>query len=125
MRSRSNRNVGRRPDGTLEREVLAVLWQAPRPLQPSEIIDQLPTKLAYTSVATVLGRLHTKGLVTREPSGRAYAYAAAMDESELAVRRIDEVLAGATDPAKVLSRFVDGLSERDARTLRTLLDDTP
>jgi predicted transcriptional regulator len=125
MRPRSDRHAARRPDGTLEREVLTVLWQAAGPLQPSEINDRLPTKLAYTSVATVLGRLHAKGLVTREPSGRAYAYTAAVDESELAVRRIDDVLAGATDPAKVLSRFVDGLSERDARMLRALLDDSP
>jgi predicted transcriptional regulator len=125
MRSRSDRNISRRPDGALERDVLAVLWAADQPLQPGEINERLPATLAYTSVATVLGRLHTKGLVNRTPSGRAYAYTAAVDESELAVRRIDELLAGSTDPAKVLSRFVDGLSERDARTLRALLDEMP
>ena len=112
----------RRPDGALERDVLDVLWAAERPLLPGEVNERLGARLAYTSVATVLRRLHMKGLVTREPVGRAYVYRAALDESELAARRIDEVLANAADPTKVLARFVGGLSKRDARLLRSLLE---
>lgn len=114
--------MSRRPDGALERDVLNVLWSAERPLLPAEINTRLATGLAYTSVATVLARLHAKGLVERQPEGRAYAYRAALDEPELAARRIDQVLAGSADPAKVLTRFVGGLSKRDARLLRELLD---
>ena len=77
----------RRRDGALENDVLNVLWAAERPLLPGEINERLDSGLAYTSVATVLTRLQAKGLVTRTPAGRAYAYEAAVDESELAVRR--------------------------------------
>lgn len=111
----------RRPDGALEHDVLAVLWAADQPLLPGEINERLASGLAYTSVATILTRLHRKGLVTRQPEGRAYAYAPSVDETELAARRIDELLQSTTDRSKVLARFVGGLSPRDAKAIRTLL----
>ena len=77
--------MAKRPDGALEHDIMKVLWAAKRPLQPGEIKDLLELHLAYTSVATVLGRLHTKGLVERTESGRAFAYRASLAESELAV----------------------------------------
>ena len=83
--------------------------------------DRLETELAYTSVATVLGRLHTKGLVERTESGRAFAYRAAIDESQLAVRRIGAVLESAPDKAQVLAGFVGTLSKKDIKALRALL----
>ena len=114
----------RRPDGALERDILDVLWDAERPLLASEVNERLTVQLAYTSVATVLVRLHAKCLLERAPAGRAFAYRPAVDEAQLAARRIDDVLANASDPGKVLTRFVDGLSKRDARVLRRLLDGT-
>lgn len=111
----------KRPDGALEREIMTVLWAADGPLQPGEIKDRLPTKLAYTSVATVLGRLHTKGLVRRSESGRAFAYEACIDESRLAARRMGEVLSQASDTGQVLAGFVGSLSKKDIRALRAML----
>jgi|SRR5688572_1669093 predicted transcriptional regulator len=111
----------RRPDGALESDVLKVLWQADRPLQPGEINERLDSGLAYTSVATVLTRLQAKGLVARSPAGRGYAYEAVVDESELAVRRMSELLASSSDRNLVLSRFIDGLSARDAKAVRSML----
>ena len=58
-----------------------MLWSADGPLPPAEIKGRLTTDLAYTSVATVLGRLHAKGLVRRSEAGRAFEYEAAVDES--------------------------------------------
>ena len=115
----------RRPDGALEHDVLRVLWDAERPLLPGEVNERLATGLAYTSVATVLSRLHTKGLVTRQPDGRAYAYSATVDESQLAARRIDELLASSSDRSKVLARFIGGLSARDAKAIRAVLPEDP
>lgn len=112
----------RRPDGALERDVLQVLWAAERPLPPGEINDRLAAGYAYTSVATILTRLQAKGLVVRTPEGRGFAYEAAVDEPELAVRRIGELLDSSTDRAKVLNRFIGGLPERDAKAIRALLD---
>lgn len=67
----------RRPYGALERDVLGVLWAASEPMLPAEINERLDAGYAYTSIATILTRLQAKGLVTRTPAGRAYAYRAA------------------------------------------------
>lgn len=113
----------RRPDGALEREVLRVLWSADRPLVPGEINERLDAGHAYTSIATVLTRLHAKGLVERTPAGRAFAYRPVVDEPELAARRIAEVLDDTSDRSQVLSRFIGGLSAKDATAIRAMLDD--
>lgn len=115
------RPMAKRPDGSLERDILAVLWAADGPLLPGEIRDRLPRSLAYNSVATVLGRLHDKGLVNRHEQGRAYGYSAAVDESQLAARRIGEVLSSATDKRQVLAGFLGSLSKKDIAAVRALL----
>lgn len=114
--------MARRPDGSLEHDILVVLWASDVPLQPAEVRDRLATTLAYTSVATVLGRLHAKGLVDRHEAGRAYAYSAALDEAQLAVKRIAEVYATASDKRQVLAGFLGGLSSRDIAAVRAMLE---
>ena len=73
-------------------------------------------------MATVLGRLQAKGLVSRTEAGRAFAYQASIAEPELAARRIDSVLASTNDRNAVLAQFVGNLSKSEAKTLRALLD---
>jgi predicted transcriptional regulator len=114
--------VARRPDGALEHDVLSVLWNAERPLLPGEINERLDGGYAYTSVATILSRLLRKGLVDRVPAGRAFAYSAAIDEPDLAVRRIGELLDAASDRSQVLTRLIGGLSDREAKAIRVMLD---
>jgi predicted transcriptional regulator len=112
----------RRPDGALEREVLAVLWAADRPLLPGEVNARLDAGHAYTSVATILIRLRAKGLVVRTPAGRAFAYEASVDEPDFTVLRISELLDSSSDRATVLSRFIGGLSSRETDKIRAVLD---
>lgn len=112
----------RRPDGALEHDVLRVLWDAEGPLLPGEINERLDAGYAYTSVATILTRLQAKGLVTRTPAGRAFAYKAAFDEPDLTARRIGELLDSASDRSQVLSRFISGLPAREAKAIRAMLD---
>ncbi len=114
--------MSKRPDGSLEHDVLAVLWQAERPLLPAEVQERLESDLAYTSVATILARLQAKGLVTRFGHGRAFVYEACVDESELASRRINEILAGTDNRSAVLAGFIGALPKRERRALRALLD---
>lgn len=114
----------KRPDGALEHDIMTVLWAADAPLLPGEIKDRLSIALAYTSVATVLGRLQTKGLVERYEAGRAFAYRAAIDESQLAVRRIGEVLSSASDKGQVLAGFIGSLSKKDMNALRSMLGES-
>jgi predicted transcriptional regulator len=113
----------RRPDGALESEILAVLWGTDRALTPGEVRDRLPAELAYTTVMTVLGRLVDKGLLSRAPRGRAFAYRPALSQAELTARRMTDALAATRDRASALTGFVGGLSKRDARILRRVIDD--
>jgi predicted transcriptional regulator len=110
----------RRRRGILEQEVIAALAAAAEPMTPARVRDVLGDGLAYTTVMTVLARLHDKGLVTRQRSGRAYAYAALTDQAEVTARQMQRLL-DAGDRAAVLSRFVGALSDADERLLIGLL----
>ena len=58
----------------------------------------------------------------RTPAGRAFAYSAAVDEPDLAVRRISELLDSSSDRAQVLSRFIGGLPAKEAKAIQAMLD---
>lgn len=113
--------MSKRADGVLELDVMRALWAAAGPLTPGEVRERLTPLLAYTSVATVLGRLQAKGLVVRCEAGRSFTYEAAIDEAQWAVRRITDVLASTHDRDGVLAGFVGSLSTKEAKALRTLL----
>ena len=115
-------NAGsRRAAGELESAVLGVLHAAGIPLSPGAVRERLGGDLAYTTVVTILSRLHAKGVLERARAGRAYLYAPVADEPGLAARRMATVLAGEADREAVLARFVSGLSESDEQLLRRML----
>lgn len=114
--------MGRRPDGALERDVMGVLWRADGPLTPADVREQLDAELAYTTVMTILARLHEKGRAYREPRGRAFAYSAAVSEPELVADQMNAVFLSALDRVGVLGGFVGGLSKGDRAALRRLLE---
>jgi|SRR5674476_533056 len=114
-----------RPRGGLEREVLAALAAAGHPMSATQVLADLGGELAYTTVMTTLSRLHAKGALTREMSGRAYVYALSGDprsvEASLAAHRMRRVLDSRQDRAGVLARFVADLSPEDEQVLADLL----
>jgi predicted transcriptional regulator len=112
---------GRRGAGELEAAALTVLQSAISPLTPGQVRDQLGGDLAYTTVVTILSRLHVKGVLTRIRSGRAYSYAPVADKPGLAARRMRGVLDAEADREAVLARFVSGLSAADDQVLRRML----
>ena len=113
--------AGRRAAGELEAAVLAVLQAAGSPLSPGEVRDRLGGDLAYTTVVTILSRLHGKGVLDRRKAGRAFLYAPVADEPGLAARRMARVLDAEPDREAVLARFVSGLSGTDEELLRRML----
>ena len=115
--------MSRRPIGGLERDVLHALWRLQRPASPSDVIEEMDTDLAYTSVATVLGRLCDKGVVTRERAGRLYLYSASSSEADLTAQKIHSLLDASSDRAAALAGFADGLDPADAASLAELLKD--
>jgi predicted transcriptional regulator len=112
----------RRAAGTLGAEILAILREADGPLTPGEVRQRLAPQgeLSYSTVVTIVSRLHAKGLLARQRAGRGFTYTP-LDEASLAASRMSQVLGGENDHDAVLSRFVSGLSSRDARLLRELL----
>ena len=116
----------RRPAGALEAEVLAVLRTAGMPLNPGQVKERLAARqqgdLSYSTVVTIMSRLHAKGLLARERAGRGFAYTP-LDPASLAAGQMSRALDAGADHDAVLTRFVSGLSGRDARLLRQLLAD--
>jgi predicted transcriptional regulator len=113
-------NTARRPRGSLEQSVLAVLTSAGVALTPAEVRDRLDGDLAYTTVMTVMARLADKDLLTRERSGRGYAYAAISDAA-ITARQMQRLLDTQADRAAVLARFVGALQPGDEAVLAELL----
>ena len=115
----------RRPAGALEAEVMAVLRAAGAPLSPGQVRERLAARprggeLSYSTVVTIVSRLHAKGLLARERAGRGFAYRP-VDPASLAAGQMSRALDAGVDHGAVLTRFVSGLSGRDARLLRRLL----
>ncbi|MFF7333194.1 BlaI/MecI/CopY family transcriptional regulator [Streptomyces sp. NPDC008150] len=113
----------RRPAGELEASVLAALWAAGKPLSTAEIKAWMPQLLARTTVATLLGRLHDKGVVGRSPAKRGFVYFPVEDSHGLTARRMHRELDQDADRHTVLARFVEGLSSDDGAELRRLLEE--
>jgi predicted transcriptional regulator len=111
----------RRAPGELEADVLATLWRVGRPLSPGQVRNELDADLAYTTVMTILTRLHDKGSVTRSREGRAFVYTPAFEQAEVAASQMRSVLDSGHDREAVLARFVGSLDSNDARALTTLL----
>jgi predicted transcriptional regulator len=112
----------RRPVGALETAVLECLWAAPGPVAPREVLERVDSELAYTTVVTILTRLVDKGIVERERQGKVYVYQPTVSEADLVAGRMAAALASAGDRQATLSRFVEGLSKRETRALRVVLE---
>jgi predicted transcriptional regulator len=121
--------MGRRKRGSvlgpLEFEVMDVLWRADEAVPVRVVLAALNRRrdspLAYTTVMTVLSRLAERGVASREPDGRGYAYrAVAGSVTEIAVARI---LADHGDAA--LISFVDQINtdEQLRSRLRQLMEE--
>lgn len=113
------------PRGALERQVLACLAAADRPITAGEVLTELGGDLAYTTVMTTLARLHTKGAVSRELNGRAFAYSLNGDEGDInmvvTAHRMRRLLEAGENRAGVLARFVADLAPEDEKLLTDLL----
>lgn len=109
--------------GTLEAAVMEVLWSTDGSVTVREVLDKMPAQrnLAYTTVMTVLSNLHRKGMVDREPSGRAYSYRPTLTREGAAAASLREVLAASDDPRSVLLHFAETASDEESTVLRDAL----
>ncbi|OPC82822.1 CopY family transcriptional regulator [Embleya scabrispora] len=107
----------------MESEILSLLWTSPTAMGAAAVQARVSGELAYTTVVTILSRLHDKGVLQRTRSGRSYVYAPVYDEAGLAARRMRQVLDKEGDRQAVLARFVSDLSTDDEALLRRLLEE--
>jgi len=109
--------------GTLEREVMAVVWSAGE-INVREACERLGSAVAYTTVMTTMDRLFKKRLLARRKIGRAFVYSAAATRDEMEGAVASELVHSllqqhGDEPLPLLSSLVDAVSDRD----RALLDE--
>jgi predicted transcriptional regulator len=112
---------GRRAPGTLESEVMSVLWAHDEPLSAAGVQQALGRDLAYNTVQTILIRLHDKELLERRKEGRGHVYWPVRDAAATAAEQMKAALAGRPDRPAVLQQFAASLDDADAAALRQLL----
>lgn len=106
--------------GPLERQILELLWRRGT-ATVRELVDDREVAGAYTTLMTTLDRLHKKGVLNREPDGRAFRYSPRQTETEfhasIARSAIRQLLG--TESSAPVSYLVDAVSDYD----RELLDE--
>lgn len=102
----------RLPGGDLEYAILAALWDLGR-ASAREVHARAaePAGLAYTTTATVLDRLHAKGLVAREKVARAFVYRPRIERQVVESARLREALGWllGSKPRPAMARLVDAV----------------
>jgi predicted transcriptional regulator len=115
--------------GHLEYEVMQALW-ADAPANVPAVLERInrdrapDRQLAYTTVMTVLARLHDKDLLVRDRRGRGYDYTPRFDElalvEHLSGQEVRDLLDRYGDVA--LAQFAAAVSQADPELLRRLRD---
>ncbi len=109
-----------------ELEVMSILWKLGS-ATVAEVRDELPERLAYTSVLSALQTLEEKGYVTHKPHGRAYKYSATVAAESAggsAIARIrDAIFHGSAE--RMFAQLVSDkkLSRAELERMRGLLAD--
>ncbi len=109
--------------GDLEAAIMDRLWSYRRPASVRFVLEDLRRhrEIAYTTVMTVMDNLHTKGLLRREPVGRAYIYEPVASKEAYTAQLMREVLASGANPAATLVHFLERLTPEEAAALEAAL----
>lgn len=126
-RSRAGAQEIDRVFGSLTGAALRLLWHEGE-LSVAEAAEQLRggrnQPLAYTTVLTIFGRLHDKGLLERRKVGRHYRYRPTMTQDEamehFTGRAVDQLLARYGTLA--LREFAERLADVDPRLRSELIE---
>jgi predicted transcriptional regulator len=106
--------------GPLEERVLEALWRGGEGTVRA-VLDRLGTDHAYTTILTVLDRLHGKGLVRRHKELGSWVYAAAGNPEERAGREVARLLLEANRGGEsLLTGFLDEAETLDPAVIDQL-----
>lgn len=110
--------------GPLEAAVMERLWKRGRATVRDVVEDIGRTRvLAYTTVMTIMTRLHAKGLLARERDGKTYVYRPALTRAEHRSRLSRDLVRGLVDEfgEVALAHFAAELDGVDAAHRAALL----
>ena len=110
--------------GHLESAIMERMWSRSAPASVREILVDLQRDrdLAYMTVKTVMDTLHRKGLLSREPDGRAFRYRPTQTREQYTASHMGEVLASGSDRRATLLHFLEQIPAEDLAQLREALD---
>lgn len=113
--------------GPLEYGVMTALWSSapaavPTVLEAVNAERAVAEQLAYTTVMTVLSRLHDKGLVVRDRRGRGYEYTPRYSEPGLVAHLSEREVQGLLDRygEVALAQFAAAVERADERLVGRL-----
>ncbi len=113
-----------KPLGELEAAVLTALWSSRSPLSVREVLTRVKRRpaLAYTTILTVLDRLHEKALVARDKEGKAFVYRPRVSREAWLGEQAAQVLTGSAGPPSdaVLMAFLDTAERADPAVIEQL-----
>lgn len=101
------------------------LWATQRPMSVREVLEELQKQrpLAYTTVMTVMDKLHRKGWLDREREGRAYLYRPSASRETYAAQLMSQAFTQAGDATTTLIHFIDAMSPDEAAALHRALNE--
>ena len=113
----------RLPSDDLEYDILAKLWEFGVG-SVRELHEQLGERegLVYTTTAKVVDRLREKGLIERQPQGRAFIYRPRVAREEVEGARARKAVSRlfGTEPRAAVAALVDAVDAVDPKLLDEL-----
>ncbi|MET7328199.1 BlaI/MecI/CopY family transcriptional regulator [Nonomuraea sp. NPDC005650] len=113
--------------GELESTIMERMWARRKPASVRDVLEELRQErtIAYTTVMTVMDKLHTKGLLKREPVRRAYIYEPVASKEAYTADLMRAALAGSGNQAATLVHFLERLTPEEATALEAALQVFP
>ncbi|NYI05729.1 BlaI/MecI/CopY family transcriptional regulator [Allostreptomyces psammosilenae] len=113
--------------GDLEDAVMTRIWTWNRPVTVREVLDDLLLErdIAYTTVMTVMDKLHQKGWLRREREGRAFRYAPVATREAYTAALMRDAWATSENRAAALVHFIGSMSAEELDALRDALRVVP
>lgn len=112
--------------GEQEHEVLSAVWQLGT-CTVREVYERAgaPRGLAYTTIATVLARLHKKGFLVRQRKGKTLVFRPARPERSVERTRVRSLVGRilGDDPEPAVARLVDAVETYDPALLDRLAEE--
>ncbi|MCH8559185.1 BlaI/MecI/CopY family transcriptional regulator [Nesterenkonia sp. LB17] len=106
--------------GPLEQQVMDLLWDHSGHTV-REVMDQLPSRPAYTTIATVMGNLERKALVAPTRVGRSVRYLPQRTREEHTAGLMRHALGVSRDRTASILHFVDTMPDEERDLLRAYL----